>query len=123
MLSFRKLKRYNSKLKYTVSGYIRRQNSSLSLYSSIPEMISYICLAFYSHGEYLSNPGDKIRISDDQMTISRIDNEFNVLCSFTKQLAATGCIIIDSTIDQVARWTDHLQALRAVHHLSQRASP
>lgn len=74
VMSFKELKKIDKRTKYSVYGWLRRQEKSLKS-SSIPSMISAICILFYRDDEIfeiISNKG--IKISENKKSIEAYNN-------------------------------------------------
>ena len=59
--SLKQLKQINEKTKMSVFGYVKEMQLKLSL-CNVPTMISYLCLAYHSHGEYFNIYGNNFGI-------------------------------------------------------------
>ena len=96
----RQLKQINNKTRDSVFGYVRKIEERNKLSCSIPKMISYLCLQYYSHGEYFQKCEGNIKIINDKMAITRNVEYpgFSDSCSFGKML-------IESNVNQIVRWT------------------
>ena len=66
-LDFEQIKQATKKEKLIISGYIRRCKSMLpknNSYYNIPELVYFICIAFYRDIEYFTKYGDDVKIND-----------------------------------------------------------
>eukprot|EP01084_Bolivina_argentea_P082193 148825_1 len=101
--SLKRLKQIDTRTKSTVFGYIREMENTLSLFSNVPVLISYISLSYYNHGEYFHKSGSHkgMIVSEDKMTVTNCTgikyNNYNH--------TTYGCTWIDSTCDKIAKWT------------------
>ena len=74
-INFEQLKRAKGKDKTAVFGYVRKCQYSLpqnSSYYNIPQLIYFICYAFYTKTEYFTKYGKHIKLNDEQDTVSNI---------------------------------------------------
>eukprot|EP01084_Bolivina_argentea_P228434 385812_1 len=91
------LKRINNNITLTAFGYVRQMQLALKL-CDIPMRVSYLCLAFYHHGEYFATTDKDTELSVDKMTISNK--------SRTNTIArCKGYQIIESEAEMIAKWT------------------
>ena len=104
--SLKKIKSIKKEIQFTVFGYMRQSENELSLFCNITEGIYYICLAYYYLGEYFEKAGDDIRISDDQMTITKMKS--NACWKNTSY----GNIWIDSWIHQIVEWRFKINSVK-----------
>ena len=94
----KRVKSIKQDTKFTVSGYIRQNEKKLSLFCNVPDMISYLCLLYYFHGEYFEKTGDDIRISKNKMRVTKIVNNNNF------RNTSYGKTWIESTVQQMVQW-------------------
>ena len=99
-LKLKQLKQINNKTRNSVFGYVRRIEKNNKLSSAIPDMISYLCLQYYSHGEYFKKSDKNIKITNERMTIER-----KVRYAGFADSSAFGKMLIDSNMNQIVQWT------------------
>ena len=100
MATLKKLKQIDNRFKYAVFGYVRSMESQLSHYN-VPVLISYVVLSYYFHGEYFAKYGDKVQLSNDRMTVTKIIDK----SMWNKYNNTTyGNIWIESNVNQIAKW-------------------
>ena len=105
MTTLKQLKCIGKRYKYSVFGYIRLKEKELSL-CNIPQMIHYLCLQYYFHGEYFDKCiGDDAEISSDKM----ITKAMSTVHYFYD--AVYGKLSIDSLSNCIATWTFKLVQL------------
>ena len=100
-----RLKEINPDDKHTVFGFIRSAQTLLHTkhgndnpFYTIPELVSFICLAFYCCAEYFCTINSGAKYFDNQRRIAHIpDNNKNVTCY--------GVIDIPSTDGRIHIWT------------------
>ena len=85
--------------KYCVFGYVRENEITLSLTCTIPTVISYLCLCYFTHGEYFEKAGNDVSVSDNQMTITKMHQDCNWLNT------VYGKVWTKSHIPQIIKWT------------------
>lgn len=85
--------------KYAVFGYIREWEKKNKLQSNIPEMLIYLFLAYYFHGERFIKAGHDIQISKDKLQITK------VFGANSKQNRSFGKHWISSICDKIIKWT------------------
>ena len=95
------LNKIPAKYQFTVFGYLREQETQLSL-DTIPPLVCYLLLKFYYPGEYFKKYSKNIILSDNDMTITRISKP-GMDGIWTNY--AIGSIAIDSTSKCIAKWT------------------
>ena len=101
MATLKKLKQIDNRFKYAVFGYVRSMEPQLSHYN-VPVLISYICLSYYYHNEYFAKKGDNVELSNNNMTVNKLNVGWNN--------TTYGNIWIESDIDQIAKWTFKLSS-------------
>eukprot|EP01084_Bolivina_argentea_P037168 68723_1 len=108
--TFKKFKQINDRCKDIVFGYIRSMECKFSDWN-IPDMISYICLSFYYHGEHFAKKGNNVELSNNKMTITQIKKfiKKSKYCrNWESELLynATYCNVwIESNLNKIAKWT------------------
>ena len=104
MTTLKQLKCIGKRYKFGVFGYIRLKGKELSL-PNIPQMIHYVCLQFYFHGEYFDKCDCNAEISNDKTIAfaSTSISHFNDLIY--------GKLWIDSLSNYIATWTFKLRKL------------
>lgn len=104
-MSLSTLLKSNSRSKRTIFGYIRSMEDKLLKYK-IPEMISYLILAYYQNLDYFGYFGKDITISNDKKTVTRIWDKRNVYTLQDNYLKSTvyGYHWIDCKKDQTVFW-------------------
>ena len=55
--------------KFVVFGYVRENTTQII--HTIPSILSYLCLAYYFHGEYFEKCGNLLKISQDRLTVRK----------------------------------------------------
>ena len=70
---FQKLNSVESRIKDSVFGYIRSTASQLFIHN-IPALISYIALNYYYHNEYFAKYGQQVKVTNNNMTLTKIKN-------------------------------------------------
>ena len=68
---FQKLNSIDNRIKHSVFGYVRSIEAQLSI-CNIPVLISYITLNYYYHNEYFSKYGQQVKLSNNNMTVTKI---------------------------------------------------
>ena len=71
MAPLKELKAIPNKSKCVGFGYIHEMVKQLSI-SNVPEMINYLCLMYYFHGEFFEKAGNDLKICDEGMSIERV---------------------------------------------------
>eukprot|EP01084_Bolivina_argentea_P306169 529009_1 len=107
MSRLKQTKLIDNEIKYVVLGYIRKCEHKLNLFTSFPTMLSYICLSYYSHGEYFETCGSDIYIESNDRTI--ITNQQISSTSphhFRRSESISYCkMLIESNTNQIVTWT------------------
>eukprot|EP01084_Bolivina_argentea_P082191 148821_1 len=100
--SLKRLKQIDTRTKSTVFGYIREMENTLSLFSNVPVLISYISLSYYNHGEYFHKSGSHkgMIVSEDKMTVTNCTGIKDENYDHTTY----GYTWIDSTCNKIAKW-------------------
>ena len=107
----KQLKRIKNDIRFTVFGYLRQNENKLALFCNIPALISYLCLSYYYHGECFYKPGHDIKISDDKMRITKIENNEDLMNT------SYGKTWIDPSIHQSVRWKFNINKLMIVMYI------
>ena len=76
MSTFKTLQSIPNVTKYAVFGYVRKMERKLSLLN-IPQMIHYLILGYYFHGEYFEKSGDEQAIQEFLTRKCKIPNFFS----------------------------------------------
>ena len=97
---FKKLSTIDTKIKDSVFGYIRSMKSKLFL-DNIAALICYICLNYYYHGEYFAKYGQQVKLSKNNMTITKIQKLDGIYCFDNTTYGNTW---IDTSIPLIATW-------------------
>ena len=91
-----------------VFGYVRLMMEKQLHSNNIPQLIPYLILNYFFHGEYFAKYGEQVNVSDNKLCVTKeesitddiYDTEFRDLHNTTY-----GNTWIDSSIPQIAKWT------------------
>jgi len=94
----------NTRSGHTVSGFFRQCADTHSLSTTIPVMLTYLCLYYYFHGEFFEKCGQDLQIQHSRMTITRIKNPKK---GYGSKYSNTGYgkLWIPSDLNKIATWT------------------
>ena len=98
---FQKLNSVDNRVRDSVFGYVRSMEKLLCIHN-IPALVSYITLNFYYHNEYFAKYGKQVKLTNNNMTITRHET-LSSLMSYEN--TTYGNTWIDSIIPQIAKWT------------------
>ena len=101
MTTLKALKSIPNNPKYTVFGYIQRMEKELCVVS-LPTIISYLILGYYFHGEYFEKAGDDLKISNDKMSVIRINKPSPIFTAFMN--TAYGKSWIPGNLNKIIQW-------------------
>ena len=96
----------NDRCKNIVFGYIKKMETKLGLYQNIPPLIIHLCVMFYFPGEYIEKCTQDLAISNNNMTITKIDKDF------AWNNKAFGKIWIDSTSNSISKWVIKINSIK-----------
>ena len=91
---------------------MRQNEQRLSLYINVTPGICLMCLAYYHQFEYFETAGNDMKISDDKMTVTKLDLENSGWHN-----TAYGKAWIDSTIHQIVEWKFKINAMHSQYSI------
>ncbi len=103
------------RIQHAVFGYIRKMENILSLFSTVPIIIIHICLVYYYDDEYFiksdcNNTG--IIVSNDRKSFMNSTHKFDWIPTIY------GYTQVESTENQIAKWTFKIAGYVAIFFLS-----
>ncbi len=104
--NIKQLKQINQQSQDIVFGYIRKVKKDLSLDNIIiPELIGFVCLAYYYLSEYFCKLGVYAQVDEEKTTIYNIHSKY-------KYATGYGAIKIVSTEPRIHKWKFRINAAR-----------